>query len=83
MIECTQESGGLYALLSVGFAVCTEQGKGSGSTQAGITLNTDMTRGENIPVYEGFLKEAMCTYVNCGFAKKFAEGFKGTVSRDF
>jgi hypothetical protein len=102
------------------FAVCTEQGKGSGSTQAGITLNTDVTRGEGIPVpdiidpvftktsqnarfllsenerfglvfvktgsinsgteYEGSLKDAMCTYVNnCGFAKKFAEGYKGLI----
>jgi hypothetical protein len=77
MTECTQESGGLCALLSVVFAVCTEQGKGSGSTQAGITLNTDVTRGEGIPEYE-----AMCTYVNCGFAKKFAEGYKGLYYAD-
>ncbi len=67
MTECTQEIGGLCALLSVVFAVCTEQGKGSGSTQAGIALNTDVTRREGIPEYEESLKEAMCRYVNCGF----------------
>ncbi len=52
MFESTQESGGLCALLSVVFAVCTEQEKGSGSNQAGITLNTDVTRGESIPYEE-------------------------------
>jgi hypothetical protein len=48
MTECnSQESGGQCALLSAVFAVCTEQGKGSGSTEAGITLNTDVTRWES------------------------------------